>query len=399
MERIKVKTVFFGVNLVDVINDVIVEKVNVFVEDDVIVQITKDRSINDKDKWEVKDVEGCYMLPGLIDMHTHLIWSGGIDPVRTVEEEGIQVALLHAVYNGNKNLRAGITTVRDLGSNENTALSLAKAIERGYVPGPRVIACGHSIIMTGGHDPFWGIEADGEVEVIKAVRRQVLAGAKVIKVSATGGVYGQIEGEDVGTSELTYNELKAICDEAHRFGLKVAAHSISEEGLWNCIRAGVDTIEHGQYLTEEAMDHMIEKNIFWVPTLYTYRQIAKGEEVPSYATKKAKKVVNIHREAFIKGLQKKISFAAGSDAGSPAGVDHPSLLGELESMVEYGCNPLTALKSATIYAAQALGMEKHIGTLEIGKKADALIISEDPLKDISNLSNIVMVMKDGEIVR
>ena len=92
----------------------------------------------------------------------------------------------------------------------------------------------------------------------------------------------------IGNVGLTYNELKAICDEAHRFGLKVAAHSISEEGLWNCIRAGVDTIEHGQYLTEEAMDHMIEKNIFWVPTLYTYRQIAKGEKVPSYATKKAK---------------------------------------------------------------------------------------------------------------
>ena len=135
------------------------------------------------------------MLPGLIDMHTHLIWSGGTDPVRTVEEEGIQVALLHAVHNGNENLRAGITTVRDLGSNENTALSLAKAIERGFVT-DKVIACGYSIIMTGGYDPFWGMEADGEVEVTKRFEDKFWQVRKVIKVSATGGVYGQIEGED-----------------------------------------------------------------------------------------------------------------------------------------------------------------------------------------------------------
>jgi imidazolonepropionase-like amidohydrolase len=285
-----------------------------------------------------------------------------------------------------------------LGSNENTALSLAKAIERGFVSGPRVIACGKTIIMTGGHDPFWGIQADGEVEVVKAVRKQVLAGAKVIKVSATGGVYGRIEGEEVGIAELTYQELKAICDEAHRFGLKVAAHVISEEGIWNCIKAGIDTIEHGHYMTEKAMNIMIEKNIFWVPTLFTYRKIAKGDGVPCYASEKARKIVDIHRKAFMMGLQKGVPFAAGSDAGSPAGVNHPSLLGELQSMVEYGCKPIVALKSATVYASQALGMQEHIGTLEVGKKADALIISHNPRENISYLSNVVTVIKNGEIV-
>lgn len=390
--------IYRRVNLVDVINETITEKVNVFVEGNTIVQISNEERVIDKDNWEIIDFEGCYMVPGLIDLHTHLIWSGGDDPVRTVEEEGIQLALLHAVYNGKKNLKAGITTVRDLGSNENAALSLAKAIERGFVSGPRIIACGYSIIMTGGHDPFWGRQVDGEVEAVKAVRKQVLAGAKVIKVSATGGVYGRLEGEEVGTVELTYKELKTICDEAHRFGLKVAAHCISEEGIWNCIRAGIDTIEHGHYLTEDAMDQMIEKGIFWIPTLFTYRQIAKGEGVPLYAAEKSRKIVDMHREAFIMALQKKVPFAAGSDAGSPAGVDHPSLLGELQSMVEYGCKPITALKSATTYAAKALGMENYIGTLEIGKKADAVVISQNPLDNISNLSKIIAVVKDGKIV-
>lgn len=239
--------IFRKVNLVAAINEIIIEKVNVFIEGSAIVQILNDEKITDKDNWEVNDYDGYFIVPGLIDLHTHLIWSGGDDPVRKVEEEDTQLALLHAVCNGNKNLKAGIATVRDLGSNENTALNLAKAIERGFVSGPRIIACGCTIIMTGGHDPFWGVQADGEVEVIKAVRRQILAGAKVIKVSASGGVYGRIEGEDVGTAELTYKELKAICDESHRFGLKVAAHAISEEAIWNCINAGIDTIEHGHF--------------------------------------------------------------------------------------------------------------------------------------------------------
>lgn len=389
-----------NINLVDVVNETIMEKVNVLIEGNCIAQISKSEieiNIDKKDEYEIYDYDGYYILPGLIDMHVHLIWSGGDDPARKVEEEGIQLALLHAAYNANKTLRAGITTVRDLGSNEDTVLSLAKAIDKGFVSGPRVIACGCTIIMTGGHDPFWGIQADGEVEVVKAVRRQVDKGAKVIKVSATGGVYGRIEGEDVGTSELTYKELKAICDEAHRFGLKVAAHVISESAILDCIRAGIDTIEHGHFLTEDAINQMIEKNIYWVPTLFIYKEIAKGDGVPEYAAEKSKRIIDKHRNAFLMGLKMNVPFAAGSDAGSPAGADHPSLLSELNAMVDYGCNTMTAIKSATLNAAKALGMEKYIGSLEIGKKADAVIVSENPLENISNLNKIVQVIKDGKM--
>ena len=149
------------------------------------------------------------------------------------------------------------------------------------------------------------------------MRQQVQNGSKVIKISATGGVYGRLEGEDVGTTELNRDEIEVICKEAHKFGLKVAAHAISEEGIWNCLEAGIDTIEHGHFLTEKAMQIMKEREIFWVPTLYVYRQIAEGKGLPEYAVKKAKNIIEVHRETFMKGLRIGVPLTAGSDAGSP----------------------------------------------------------------------------------
>ena len=386
------------INVVDVETGVIKERVNVFIEGSTIANIALEENIPDLDRWEVIDLEGCFLTPGLIDVHAHLIWSGGEDPVRTVDEEGIQVSLLRAAFNARETLEAGITTIRDLGSNENAAIAVARAIDRGYIVGPRVFASGCTIIMTGGHDPFWGVQVDGEIEAMKAVRKQISAGAKLIKVSATGGVYGRLEGEGVGTAELTEKELNAICEEAHRFGLKVAAHAISEEGIWNCIKAGIDTIEHGHFLTDSAMDEMVQKGTYWVPTLFVYRQIANGENIPPYARKKAQEIIGVHRDAFNKALTKGVPLAAGSDAGSP-NTPHTSLLNELESMVDYGGTPLAALKAATHSGARALGMECHLGSIEVGKKADLLVVSGNPLDNITKLRDVVLVMKDGETVR
>ena len=386
-----------NLNLVDVVHKRIREKTTLVIDRNMVSTVENNDRVNPGDGVRCLDLDGCFAIPGLIDLHTHLIWSAGEDPTRTVDDEGIQLSLLHAAHNARKTLEQGITCVRDLGSNQDVTIALGKAIERGYVPGPRVISSGCTIIMTGGHDPFWGIAADGEVELIKAVRRQVLKGARVIKISATGGVYGRQDGESVGTAELTGREIKAVCQEAHRLGLKVAAHAISAEGINNCIEGGVDTIEHGHFLTEEMMLRMKDRGMFWIPTLYVYKRIADGDGVPEYAVSKARKIIEHHRNAFATALKLNLPFAAGSDAGSP-NTPHGALHNELEYMVQCGCEPFTALQAATHSAAQALGLDDEIGSLEVGKKADMLILEQDPTKTVTNLRKPRHIIKDGTFI-
>ncbi len=190
---------------------------------------------------------GQYMVPGLIDLHVHLMWDGSLNPVETQEKESYEQMVIRAAYNCQKYLHKGVTTVRDVGSVGDISLHIAEGIKRGICKGPNLIACGKTLTMTGGHDPFWASFLDGPQEALKATRQQIYKGAKVIKVSATGGVYGRTEGESVQNSELNYEELKVICDTAHQFGLKVASHAIGREGILNSIEAGVDTIEHGHF--------------------------------------------------------------------------------------------------------------------------------------------------------
>ncbi len=388
-------TVISNARLVDVTTGEIRENAALSIRDGTIEKIGSAAEVCHAPNLHMVDLDGAYLIPGLIDLHTHLIWSAGKDPVRTVEEEGLLVSVLRASCNARKTLEAGITTVRDLGSNENAAIALAAAVAKGYICGPRIVASGCTIIMTGGHDSFWGIEADGAAEMLKAVRRQVLADARVIKISATGGVYGRLHGEAVRTAELTEDEIRTLCNEAHRFGLTVAAHAISEQGIANCIAGGIDTIEHGHFLNEQHMDMMIRSGLVWVPTLFVYRQIAYADDSPEYAREKACQIVDVHRETFQKALKKGVLIGCGSDAGSP-GTPHTALLDELETMVAYECPPLAALRSATITAARALAMQDILGSIQAGKQADLVAVSQNPLADISRLREVTMVMKGGE---
>ena len=236
------------------------------------------------------DLKGCYILPGLMDMHVHLCWDGSIDPAETIAKESRQMTLLHMVQHARQTLLSGITTVRDLGAVDDLSIELSAGIEKGLIAGPRMTPAGKSLIMTGGHDPFWGIPVDGPWEAIRAVRKQVDKGAKVIKVSATGGVYGRREGEEAGQSELTRDELEAICTEAHRLGLRVASHALGRKGVEDSVLAGCDTIEHGIFASDEILDRMAEQRTFLTPTLFVYRTIAEGN-APDYAKRKAQKVV------------------------------------------------------------------------------------------------------------
>lgn len=342
------------------------------------------------------EAEDSTLLPGLIDLHIHLVWDGSTDPVSTLLLQKPEETLLWAAGVAEKYVRRGITTVRDLGSSGDAAIHVAVAIERGWITGPRIIASGRTLIMTGGHDPFWGIMVDGPYEALKAVRTQIFAGAGVIKVSASGGVYGRARGEQVENSELRLDELKAIVEEAHRLGLKVAAHAISESSIANCLEAGVDTIEHGHFLTQEQAEVMVAKGSALVPTLYVYRRIAEAEGIPAYARAKARNIVEQHRRAVLMAREKGLLVGAGSDAGSPL-TPHPSLIEEIACLVDAGFTPEEALRAATGSAAKILGLEGEIGSIKPGLRADLMLVRGRPLHDLSHLGAVILVVQNGQI--
>jgi imidazolonepropionase-like amidohydrolase len=345
----------------------------------------------------VVDLEGRYVLPGLIDMHVHLCWDGSVDPTFTLASESREMTLLRMVRHAHETVLSGVTTVRDLGAVADLSLVLSEAIQKGLAVGPRIIATGKSLIMTGGHDPFWGISADGPWEAVKMVRRQVRKGAKIIKVSATGGVYGRKEGEEVGQSELTRDELNAICLESHRLGVRVASHALGKEGVENSVLAGCDTIEHGIFATEETLRRMAQQGTYLTPTLFIYRKIAEGN-APEYAKEKAKRVVDRHRRCFLGAMQEGVKILAGSDAGSPE-APHPSLFQEMEEMARLGLSPLEVIRIATLINAEALGLGDLLGSIEQGKLADLIVLTSNPAERLNMPDDLWGVMKSGVFLK
>jgi imidazolonepropionase-like amidohydrolase len=341
------------------------------------------------------DLAGATVVPGLLDAHVHLVWSGDADPVGLVEREGEQLTLLRAAGHARDQLYAGVTTVRDLGSNWDAAIHVARAVDRGAIEGPTIVATGRTVIMTGGHDPFWGLACDGEDAVVRGVRTQVAAGAGVIKTAATGGVYGQAEGEDVGAGELTRDELRALVGEAHRRGRKVAVHALGTEGIRDAVAAGVDTVEHGVFLTEEIVGDMVRRGTVLCPTVAVYRRIADGL-APDYATAKAREVVDAHRASVTMAREAGVPIIAGTDAGAP-GMAHPSLLDEVAVLLELGLTPLEVLRAATSGAADALGLPR-VGRVAVGSPADLVVVDGDPLTDPLVLRSPWAVVRHEQVV-
>jgi imidazolonepropionase-like amidohydrolase len=343
------------------------------------------------------DLGGRTCLPGLIDLHTHLCWDGSRDPVEVNAREGRELTLLRMVVHARETLARGVTTVRDVGCIDDLSLVLDRAIRLGAVPGPRLIASGRTIVMTGGHDPFWGVFCDGPWACAAGVRGQAYRGARVIKVAATGGVYGRPEGEEIGTSELTLEELRAICQEAHRLGLRVASHAVGQEGIDNSAEAGCDTIEHGIFASEAALGRMAAEGSFLTPTLFIYRHIAEGA-APEYAARKAVACARQHPATVARARALGVVITAGSDSGSP-GNPHPGLFAELRELVARGgFTPLEAITAATGSNARALGLDGEIGTLEPERQADLVVVDGEPAQDIRALERTVAVMQAGRWV-
>ncbi|MFD1713117.1 amidohydrolase family protein [Amnibacterium flavum] len=370
---------------------------SVLVDDGIIAWIGPDADAPAADV--VIDAGGRTVMPGLINAHVHLANDGAADLAAQVRDDSTATAAYRAVANALVTLDAGITTVKDCGAADNVVIDLGRAIEAGVVAGPRVVAAGRVITMTGGHGYFMGVEADGVDAVRTAVRGQLKQGAGFIKAMATGGVL--TSGVKPTQTALLREELETIVQEAHHAGRRVSTHAIGRDGIENAILAGVDTIEHGFHLDAELFALAIERGTYLVPTLSAVHGIvSEGESggIPTWIVDKAKTEADRSTAMFRAAVEAGMNIAAGTDAGTPYN-PHDGLVEEMVQMVSIGLTSARTLLSATRDGAVNAGLSELTGTLEVGKAADIIVVDGDPVADITALRSILLVAKDGVIHR
>lgn len=349
------------------------------------------------------DVSGKWLLPGLIDAHIHICYNGS-ESVFALLEKPRDDLVLEAVDICRRTLSHGVTTVRDVGGEQYIEMGLRRAIDRGFIEGPRMKLSGRVISMTGGHAHFIAREADGPDEMRKAAREQIKAGADLVKLMATGGT--ATPGQDIHASQLTVEEISAVTEVARMMGRKVAAHCHGTGGIRNCMLGGVDTIEHGTYLDEETADMMVENGAALVLTLG-----AGNPDLESYPLSPVQQADAERRKPMIEqGIKqirgtialaraKGIFLGIGTDAGgNPLAPHNFSMARELELLVDNDLTAMEAISIGTRNNAAVLDMEADIGTVEAGKYADLLLLKSDPLVDIRNLRDIAAVVKGGKKV-
>ncbi len=388
-----------NVTVVDGTGSAPVPRQAVVVEGRRIAWIGPEGSAPDTAAENVVDGGGRTVLPGLINCHVHLTADGAPDLFAQAAGDTVPSATLRAAQSARVTLQSGVTTVRDCGAADDIVVELAKAIDRGLVPGPRVQAAGRVITMTGGHGHFIGREADGPDEVRKATRAEIKAGAAVIKVMATGGVL--TPGVSPTQTALLPEELAVVAQEAHNSGRRVTTHAIGRSGIHNALVSGIDSIEHGFYLDDELLGLAVARGTFLVPTILAVDGIVRNGQaagIPQWVVDKAEKEAAKQRESFAAAVSSGMRIAAGTDAGTPFN-RHGDLARELALMVEHGLSPMQTLVAATRGAAENLGLAHDIGTLEVGKLADLVLVDGDPLDDIAATGRVVLVVKDGVVHR
>ena len=337
------------------------------------------------------------VVPGLINAHGHLELAAGADAVGQLARTTPTQRAIGAAGQARRTVCSGVTTLRDLGASNRIAIEVRDLIGQGQLPGPTVVAAGRLICMTGGHGSFAGHEADGPDQVRSAVRQERRDGAEVIKFVATGGVL--TPGAVPGTQELSEEELRAGVDEAHRHGMRTAAHAIGTAGIKAALRAGIDSIEHGHLIDEEGIELLVDREAYLVPTLAAIRCIIDaGAEagLPDYVLRKATEIAGQAEANLRRAYQAGVRFAAGSDAGTPFN-PHDGFAYELELMHSMlGMSPHEVLRAATVTSASLLGVRR--GTLAAGEVADLIVLDQDIDDDLQALRAPRMVIKAGEIV-
>ena len=373
------------------------ENVDILIDEQRIIAIDDRDTIRDSDATVIPAFDKV-VLPGLVDAHVHICFDASCDPVFNVRYEPPPDMMIRGVCNARDMLRAGVTTIRTLGTPNDLDLHLRDGIRQGLIPGPRIVAAGRSLTVTGGHGHYYRMEADGPAEMREATRLQIKNGVNVIKITVTGGI--MTPRVRPGVSKFNLDEIRAVVDEAHKAGLRVAAHAENPDGVNDALSAGVDSIEHGYFLRNtEGLDMLVDSGTYLVPTLMAYDLIANGLEqgVPPEAVEKASDALEYNTAGFRAALDAGAGIAMGSDAGT-AFNDHGRSWREASFMVRHGMSPMSAIVAATRNGADLLGLGDQVGTVEPGKMADLIVVDGDPLADISRLGNVLCTIQGGRIV-
>lgn len=369
--------------------------IEIILNDNKIEDIQPYRESGNKENDKVIDARGNTVLPGLIDTHVHIMMNNDITQWDDWIKERKEILLLKGMANTLSLLKSGVTTVRECGAYSDIGLTLREAINRGIIKGPRMLISGNPITITGGHCHYMGIEADNEDEIRKAVRYLNKKEVDFIKFMPTGGSLTR----QSNRRGIQYNlkEIEVLVEEARRCQKPVAAHALGTEGIVNCVKAGVNTIEHGAWLAsedgyqfiEEVAEEMADKEIFLAPTLpAAYRYMSRTAQTGF------EERINNYKTMYRLGVK----FLAGTDAGVPE-VGFQDLVYSIQLLhEELGLSIEEAIACATSNAARAIGKEEELGTVEIGKIADIIIVEGDPSLDINTLKKIKYVIKNGDII-
>jgi imidazolonepropionase-like amidohydrolase len=391
-------------HLLDVKTGQLLSDQTIVVQGSTIQSIAPTASIPAQPSDKVVDLSSLTVLPGLIDVHTHLTMNADFDPFLEVTSTRAKEAI-NGVANARTTLMAGITSVRNVHAAGFVDVDLRDAINSGQVPGPHMLVSGPALSITGGHCddnllPFqYHVAGDGVADGIPAVqhmvRQNIKYGADLIKICATGGVLSK--GDDPQAAQFTLEEMQAIVADAHRLGRKVAAHAHGEQGILWATEAGVDSIEHGSYITDEGIAAMKQHGTYLVPTLYLEDWMIQSGHLPAFYQQKMLDVTAVAKANIKRAVQAGVKIAMGTDA---AVYPHGLNAHELDVYVnQIGMTPLVALQTATINAADLMGWTAKAGTLEPGKWADIIAVEKNPLDDIRTLQDVKFVMKAGVVYK
>ncbi len=400
-------TVIRAGRLIDVRAGRVLNQQSILIENDRIREIGT--TVHAPTGAKVIDLSNATVLPGLIDNHTHVLLNGDItasDYDDQLLKQSIAYRAISATAAARTALMNGFTTMRDLETEGAmyADVDIKTAIQRGVIPGPRMFVATRAMAPTGMYPLLgysWELKVpegvqivDGPDNIRRAVREQVKYGADWIKYYSDRR-YFMKDGALHSWVNFTDEEVKALVDETHRIGHKVAAHAMGREGIDSALRAGVDTIEHGDGLDDELMDRMIQRNVYWCPTIYVGVYVAQGRAdagAPIWLD-----MAKLVEKAFRRAVQKGVKISFGTDAGGFAWSDNQAK--EFTYMVRYGMTPMQAIQSATIVAASLLDQQNEIGSIDAGRLADIVAVTDDPLQDISALERVSFVMKAGKVYK